>query len=136
MSGKSFFDTNVLIYASVNHEPRTAIARELLAGGGVISVQMLNEFVNIALRKLKLPWVDILQALNAIRVLFPSPVPLTLETHEAALRITDRYGFRIYDSLVIAAALENSCTTLYSEDLQDGQIIDGVLTVCNPFQES
>ena len=54
----------------------------------------------------------------------PSPLPLTIETHDAALRIAAQYRFHIYDALVAAAALEAECTTLYSEDLQDGQIID------------
>jgi predicted nucleic acid-binding protein len=66
-------------------------------------------------------------------VLCPSPVPLTIETHEAGLRIAAQYRFHIYDALVAAAALEAECTTLYSEDLKDGQIIDGRLTIRNPF---
>jgi len=135
MSDKAFFDANILIYTLREDDPRSDVADALLAAGGVIGVQTLNEFVNVASRKLRMPWEQMLQALGAIRALFPSPLPLTVETHEAALRITGRYGFRIYDSLVIAAALEASCTTLYSEDLQDGQVIDGVLTVRNPFKQ-
>jgi predicted nucleic acid-binding protein len=80
-----------------------------------------------------LAWDEIGEALTAIRVLCPSPVPLTVETHEAGLRIAAQYRFHIYDALITAAALEAECTTLYSEDLQDGQIIDGRLTIRNPF---
>jgi predicted nucleic acid-binding protein len=81
-----------------------------------------------------MPWNDVLDSLKAIRVLCPKPVPLTLETHDSALRIVTQYGYHMYDSLVIAAALKASCSTLYSEDMQDGQVIDG-LTIRNPFRE-
>jgi predicted nucleic acid-binding protein len=79
-------------------------------------------------------WDEIGEALDAIRLLCPSPVPLSIETHEAGLRIAAQYRFHIYDALVAAAALEAECTTLYSEDLHDGQVIDGRLTIRNPFR--
>ena len=88
----------------------------------------------VARRKLGLTWDEVGEALAAIRVLCPSPVALTIETHEAGLRIAAQYQFHIYDALVAAAALEAGCTTLYSEDLQDGQVIDGCLTIRNPFK--
>jgi predicted nucleic acid-binding protein len=131
---KAFFDTNVLIYAFATNDARTESAEALLAAGGVVGVQILNEFVAVALRKLAMPWEEVLEALSAIRVLCPSPVPLTVETHDAALRISGRYGYYIYDSLVIAAALQASCRTLYSEDMRDGQVIQG-LTLRNPFRD-
>jgi predicted nucleic acid-binding protein len=127
-----FFDTNVLIYAFAKDDARAKIAEGLLARGGRVGVQNLNEFVDVAVRKLAMPWKEVLEALNVIRVLCPSPVPLTVQTHDAALRISGRYGYHIYDSLVISAALEARCGTLYSEDLKDGQVIDG-LTIRNPF---
>ena len=131
---RAFFDTNVLIYAFAKDERRTKIAETLLSGGGVVGVQTLNEFVAVAVRKLAMPWDDVLEALSAIRVLFPSPVPLTVRTHDVALRIARRYGYRIYDSLVIAAALEARCNTLFSEDMKDGQAVEG-LTIRDPFRE-
>jgi predicted nucleic acid-binding protein len=129
---RPFFDTNVIVYAFAKDDTRTEVAERLLAGGGVIGVQTLNEFVAIATRKLAMPWKEILEALSALRELCPSPVPLTVKTHDAALRIAGRYGYHIYDSLVIAAALEARCKTLLSEDMNDGQTIDG-LTIRNPF---
>ncbi len=57
---------------------------------------------------------------------------MTTATHVAAINIARRYGYHIYDALIIAAALQSSCRILYSEDMQDGQVIDG-LTICNPF---
>src|ERR1017187_4731405 len=127
-----FFDTNVLIYAFAKNDPRAAIGERLLARGGAVGVQNLDEFANVAVRKLAMPWKEVLAALSVFRVLCPSPVPLTVRTHDAALRISGRYGYHIYDSLVIAAALEARCGTLYSEDLKDGQAIDG-MTLRNPF---
>jgi predicted nucleic acid-binding protein len=133
MRGRTaFFDTNVLVYAFAKGDRRTEVAESLLTAGGVISVQNLNEFVAVALRKLVMPWADILQALDAVRVLCPAPVPLTVRTHETALQISRRSGYHIYDSLVIASALEAGCSTLYSEDMSSGQRIAG-LTIRNPF---
>jgi predicted nucleic acid-binding protein len=133
-SDKVFFDTNVLIYAVAQNDPRGPRAEALLAAGGMAGVQVLNEFVSVARRKLRMPWKDVTEALDAIRVLCPSPVPVSISTHETALKIAERYGYEIYDALVIAAALTADCTTLYSEDLQDGQVIDGKLTIRNPFK--
>lgn len=133
MSVKAFFDTNVLIYALAEGDPRNAQAEELLASGGVLSVQILNEFVSVARRKILMSWSDVKEALDAFRVLCPSPLPITIEVHELALKIAERHGYNIYDALVVAAALEAGCRTLYSEDLHDGQTIDGELTIRNPF---
>ncbi len=133
MRDKVFFDTNVLIYAIAQNDGRGPRAEALLATGGVLSVQILNEFVSVARRKIRMPWNEVTEALDAIRVLCPSPVAITIDTHEAALRIAQKYGFEIYDALVAASALEADCATLYSEDLQDGQIIDHQLTIRNPF---
>jgi len=134
MNAKGFFDTNVLVYIVGQEDERTAVAEALVAGGGVLSVQVLNELAAVARRKLGLTWDEVGEALAAIRVLCPSPVALTIETHEAGLRIAAQYQFHIHDALVAAAALEAGCTTLYSEDLQDGQVIDGCLTIRNPFK--
>lgn len=83
---------------------------------------------------MRMPGEDVIEALDAIRVLFPYPGAITIETHEAALEIAQKYGLGIYDSLIVAAALEAHCSALYSEDLEDGQIINGKLTIRNPFR--
>jgi predicted nucleic acid-binding protein len=134
MSDKAFFDTNILIYAIAQEDTRAPRAEELLATGGILSVQVLNEFVSVARRKIRMPWKEVREALEAIRVLCPSPVPITIDTHETALRIAQEYGFDIYDALIAAAALAAECVTLYSEDLQDGRVIDDQLTIRNPFK--
>lgn len=130
-----FFDTTVLIYAVAENDVRASVAEALLAEGGVVNVQVLNEFVAVARRKLAMDWDELRDALGTLRILCGPPEPLTLATHDAALGIAQRYGFHIYDSLIVAAALEAGCTTLYSEDMQDGQRINE-LTIRNPFAPS
>jgi len=134
MNDKAFFDTNVLVYVVGQEDARTAAAEALLSAGGVVSVQVLNELASVARRKLGMTWDEIAEAISAIRTLCPSPVPLTVETHDAGVRLAKQYGYHIYDALVAAAALEAECETLYSEDLQHGQVIDGRLTIRNPFK--
>ena len=134
MPAKVFFDTNVLIYALAGNDPRSERSELLLSSGGIISVQVLNEFVSVARRKLKMSWDEVREALDAIRVLCPSPIPITVQTHESALQISEQYGYEIYDALIIAAGLSAKCGTLFSEDLQDGQKIKGSLTIRNPYK--
>ena len=129
---RAFFDTNVLIYAFALNDPRSDAAENLLARGGVVAVQTLNEFVAVAQRKLSMPWKEVLDALDAILVLCPKPVPLTLQVHQKGLQIARQHRYRIYDSLMIAAALQAACHTFFSEDMRHGQVID-TLTIRNPF---
>ena len=133
-AAKHFFDTNVLIYAVVENDPRTARAEQLLASGGTLSVQILNEFVSVARRKLSMSWNEVREALDAFRILCPTPLPITTEVHDSALKIAEQHSYHIYDALVIAAALDAGCATLYSEDLHHGQSISGQLTIQNPFR--
>jgi predicted nucleic acid-binding protein len=134
MPAKDFLDTNVLIYAVGKNDPRTAQAEALLASGGMVSIQSLNEFVSVARRKLGMPWREVKEFLDLICILCPGPVPISLDTHRGALAIAEKYGYGIYDALIASAALEAGCKTLYSEDLQDGQIISRQLTIRNPFR--
>jgi predicted nucleic acid-binding protein len=134
MSGKAFFDTNILVYVVGHKDKRTDTAEGLLAAGGTISVQVLNEFANVSRKKLRMSWKEIEEALAAIRVLCPAPLPLTIDTHDAGRRIAAKYGYSMFDGLIAASALEAECDTLFSEDLQDGQIIEDRVTIRNPFQ--
>jgi predicted nucleic acid-binding protein len=133
MPARDFFDTNVLIYAVGKNDPRASRAEALLAGGGIVSIQSLNEFVSVARRKLGMPWKEVKEMLDIICVLCPDPVPISLDTHRGAVAIAEKYGYSIYDALIASAALEAGCKTLYSKDLQDGQIINRQLTIRNPF---
>jgi predicted nucleic acid-binding protein len=128
----AFFDTNILVYAFAVGEPRRERALGLLLAGGTIGVQTLNEFVNVYTRKAKKPWAEVIGWLDTIQQLCLPAVPLTFALHRTGLRIAEAYRYRLYDSLMLAAALEASCTIFYSEDMQDGQAI-GDLTIRNPF---
>lgn len=132
MQGRTFFDTNVLLYALAEEDRRTPRADALLEQGGTISVQVLNEFAAVARRKLRLDWQEITGLIAIARRLCGPVIPLTLDTHEAARLLAERYRLSFYDALIVATAQEAGCTTLWTEDLQDGQIIDR-LTIRNPF---
>jgi predicted nucleic acid-binding protein len=134
MSGKAFLDTNIFVYAIAQDDPRSENAAELISEGGTVSVQVLNEFAAVARKKAKMPWNEVQLALESMNVLCPDPLPITLDTHTQALAIAEKYGLKIYDALIVASALEARCTTLYSEDLQDGQVIAKQLTIRNPFK--
>lgn len=128
-----FLDTNVLIYAFAE-DPRSHRAQELLAQGCTIGVQILNEFTNVARRKLNMNWGEIGDALSSIRILCPIVVPMDLDVHDEAIAIAERYGFQIFDALVVASAKRSGCDVLWSEDMQDGMIIDSQLHIINPFR--
>ena len=130
--GDAFFDTNVIVYLLSADTAKADRAEDLVAQGGVISVQVLNEFVAVASRKLRMPWSDIHEALNPLRAVC-EVVPISIETHDRALHVAERHGLSIYDALIVSAALLAGCRTLYSEDMQDGQVIDEQLTIRNPF---
>lgn len=131
---RPFLDTNIVVYAFAQNEPRSVLAEQLLLNGGLIAVQTLNEFVFVAQRKLFMSWQDLTLALEALRILFPEPIPLTMEVHEKALRIAERYDFRIHDALLLAAAIGAGCRTFLSEDMRDGQVIEG-MRIRNPFRQ-
>jgi predicted nucleic acid-binding protein len=105
----------------------------LIAGGGIISVQVLNEVANVARRKMRLSWEQTHAFLSTVRALLPVE-PLTIETHETGLVLAERYRLSTYDSMIAAAALLADCDTLWSEDLQNGMLIDTRLRIANPFR--
>lgn len=131
MSG-SFFDSNVILYETSLDLKKAARARVLLEAGGAISVQVLNEIANVAVRKMKLSWTETHEVLGLVRSLLHVE-PVTIAVHEKGLELAQRYRLAVYDSMIAAAALKSGCDTLYSEDMQDGLLIDGQLRVVNPF---
>jgi predicted nucleic acid-binding protein len=134
MSDRAFLDTNVFVYAIVQNDPRSHEAEKLISAGGRVSVQVLNEFAAVVRRKTNMPWGEVQLALESIQVLCPDPLPITLDTHQEALAIAEKYRYKVYDALIVASALEARCTILYSEDMQDGQVFDRRLTIRNPFK--
>jgi len=131
VSSREFFDSNVLIYLFTDDRPKAAISEKLMADGGTVSVQVLNEFAWVFSRKIKKTVDEIRRHLVPVRALC-NVVPVDIETHEFGLDIAKRYRFSIYDSMLLAAAIRAKCQTFYTEDLQHGQVIEG-LTVRNPF---
>ena len=129
---KPFLDTNVLVYAALSDDPRCPVAERLLTVGGTISVQVLNEFVNVARGKLKWPWPDIEAMLALVRRRSAQVRDISVSTHDAALALARDHGLSIYDALIVASAIEAGCDTLFTEDMQHGRKF-GHLTVVNPF---
>ena len=127
---RPFLNTNLLVYAQTS-DPRSAAARQALLAGGVINVQVLNEFVAVLRRKFKRDWDEIAEAVADVRITLDPIRPLSIETHEAAVDVAKQHGFSFYDSLIVASALEAKCDTLLTEDLQAGRSIQGV-TIVNP----
>ncbi len=129
-----FLDSNVVVYAFTT-DARASKAQQLLERGCLINVQILNEFSNVARRKLKMSWTELSDALDDIRALCPTIASVTLDTHAAGLQRAQRHGLSVFDGLVVAAALEAGCTTLWSEDMHHGLVIDERLKILNPFMD-
>jgi predicted nucleic acid-binding protein len=134
MRTDAFFDSNVVLYLFGPHSDKAVRSERLLADGGVVNVQVLNEIANVALRKMRKPWIQAREMLNGIRANC-SVVSVTIETHERGLAIAERYQLQLYDGMIVAAAQLAGCTVLYSEDMRDGLVIDR-LTIRNPFAAS
>ncbi len=128
----AFLDTNILVYAFAT-DPRQPGALRLLDGTATISVQCLNEFATVSVRKQRRTWRDVHERLDLIRAGVRAIVPLTDAIHRDGLRIAERYRLQIYDGMIAAAALASGCDRLWSEDLQHGLVIDARLEVANPF---
>ena len=129
----SFFDTNVLVYLASGDAAKADRAEAIVAGGGSISVQVLNELANVARRKMQMSWDETHALLGTLRGLL-TVHPVTVEAHDAGLRIAERYGLSIYDAMIAASALDAGCDTLWSEDMQHGIKLDEGLRIANPFR--
>jgi predicted nucleic acid-binding protein len=127
-----FIDTNVLIYA-FSDDPRCAKAQECLARPFLLSVQALNEFSSVALRKLGMSVSDVRSAISDICFLAEDVLPLDREAHSRALDIVERYGLSFYDSLMLATACRAGCDIFLSEDMRSGLRIDDGPLIVNPF---
>jgi predicted nucleic acid-binding protein len=128
---KAFFDTNILVYTATS-DKKKPLAVKCLGLGGIVSIQVLNEFVHVARRKLRHDWPQIERALGLFRASLDDVVPLTLNTHSDAVVVARDHSLAFYDALIVASAIEASCDTLFSEDLQHGRQFGG-LVIINPF---
>ena len=141
MSDNFFLDTNLFVYSFAKEQPRKQeIAIALIENGletqrGLISYQVIQEFLNVTLGKFKKPLTlkDVKEYMW--NVLIPLwQISSSIHLFEIALTIKKERKFSFYDSLIIAAAIEGKCDVLYSEDMQHGQLIEG-MTIVNPFGE-
>jgi predicted nucleic acid-binding protein len=128
-----FFDTNVLLYIASAETRKADQAEKLISAGGAISVQVLNELVHVARRKMQMTWNETHAFLNGLRELL-TVHSATLETHENGLALAERFGFSIYDAMIAASALQAGCDTLWSEDMQHGMVLQDSLHIRNPFR--
>lgn len=127
-----FADTNIVVYAYGVDPAKVVPAKTIVSAAPVISTQVINEFHSVARRKLGLDLptrhrvaTDLLQSCRVIAI--------DQAIVAAAMRVEARYQVSYWDALILAAALAAGCDTLYSEDMQDGQVFEGRLTVKNPF---
>lgn len=126
-----FADTNVVLYL-LDDSPKADRAEAVLGQGPRISVQVLNEALVNCRRKAGLSWEQTGAFLAGVQALCPVE-DLTLQTHEVGRALAERYSFSVYDAMIVASALIAGCTTLWSEDMQDGLLIEGRLRIVNPF---
>lgn len=129
---EDFFDTSVLLYLLSEDAVKADRVERLLAERGTISVQVLNEFAAVALRKLRMSLAEVREILDTIRAVCRVEA-VTVATHDRGLAIHERYRFSLYDSIVVSSALIAGAKVLYTEDLQHEQLVDGQLRVLNPF---
>ena len=130
---KNFIDSNVLLYLLSTDTKKADTAEAILSAGSMISVQVLNEITNVALRKLGMSWTEINQFFATVRALCTIE-SLTVETHDRGREVAERYGLSVYDSMIVSAALIARCTTLFSEDMKHELLVDKQLRVVNPFK--
>ena len=142
MDDSFFLDTNTIVYSFDNKDSaKRKISQQLVQHAlstrhGFISYQVIQEFLNVAIRKFAVPMehpkssVYLHDVLSPLCTVFP-----TIMLYEKALQVNSRWQFSFYDSLIIAAALTAKCSVLFSEDLQHEQTIE-TLTVINPFIEN
>ncbi len=128
---KPFIDSNVILYLLSDDAGKADKAESIVAAGGIISVQVLNEITSICHKKLKMDWVEIEAVLDAIKANLDI-VPLTEKTHTLAVQICQRYQLSFYDAHICAAAIDAGANLLLSEDMQDGMLFDE-MAIRNPF---
>lgn len=132
MPGNKFIDTNIILYLLSNDSYKKTLSKKIIREDCCISTQVMGEFSNVCLRKFNMSLEDTETALRKI-VDVANVAVLNDETVFFALKLKQKYKFQFFDSLILAAAIENNCTVLYSEDMQHKQIIENKLEIVNPF---
>ena len=132
---KIFIDTNILIYLVKDTSGKAETIASLIDYNSniYISIQVVNEFCNVAIKKLDFSYKEILFSIDKFSENFIIP-KVEISTIKYAIKIKEKYGFSYYDSAIIASALQNNCSILYTEDMQHEQIIEGSLSIINPVK--
>jgi len=135
MNDKAFLDSNILIYFYTNDDigKRQKVCNIIDATSCITSTQALNEVSNVWYKKFNLNGNKIKNQLDNIELICDEVLAIQRHTINSAIDIKDRYGCSYYDSLMLASALESKCSTIYSEDMKNGQVINNTLTITNPF---
>ena len=136
MSVRAFFDTNIMIYRYAdNEQEKQAVSREIVnnAAECVVSTQILNEMNNVMIKKWRMTIEAIKTVQGDIRRI-NKVAHIGEDTIDKAIDLNARYKFSYYDCLMLASALENDCGVIYTEDMNDSQIIDNTLKIVNPFR--
>ncbi|MCK9387700.1 MAG: PIN domain-containing protein [Sulfuritalea sp.] len=128
----AFVDTNVAVYALGRDSDKKARAKQVLDAAPIASSQVINEAISVLTGKQRFAREEAYEVADALMKLV-AVAPVTANTVRDAMTLGLRYGLNHWDALIVAAALSTDCDTLYSEDMQDGQVFEGRLTVKNPF---
>ena len=128
----AFFDTNVLLYLLSSDARKADAAEHLVNLGGTMSVQVLNEFTQVARRRLQMPAVDVVSVLATLRRALRVEA-LTEATHDLGIEMSGKYSLSVYDAMIVASGLLCGAKTLYSEDMQSGLLVEKQLRIENPF---
>ena len=128
----AFLDSNIVLYALGDDDEKCRVATALIEASPWISTQVINECSHVLRRKLRWSPSKVAEHLSAI-VRLVQLADVGISEIRFAWVLAERYGLGHYDSLIIAAALQTGSAILYTEDMQHGQVIDGRLTLTNPF---
>ena len=137
VADRAFVDTNVLVYTISTEPEKQRISRTLVVQVPevVVSAQVLSEFTNACLRQ-ELLALDEIEPIVAAWAQAYEVVPVEAGTVQRAYALKRRYGYSWWDSVMLSAALDAGCEAFYTEDLQDGQLIESRLRLINPFTSS
>lgn len=135
MRDNIFFDSNIVLYLLSSDASKVSIVQELMRSKGTISVQVLNEVTQVTQRKLRYSWAQTHDLVTALKGMC-EVLPVTVANHDRGRKLAERYGFSVYDAMIVAAALLSDARILYSEDMQHGLVVDKQLTIINPFAKS
>jgi len=135
MPDRVFLDTNIIVYLySIDEADKRDVSYKFVNSADcVTSIQAMNEASNVWFKKYNLSKTDITKYLDEIESVCDEVILVRRKTTNLAMVIKERYNYSFYDCLMLASAIEANCTMILTEDIQDGQVINGTLKIKNPF---